>query len=158
LTENGADYSKLELVFYTADYRGVVAKTDIKEGEIALFVPYDICVTIEHAKETPFGKYMNENDVHDYLYYKSSSYIGIFLLQELHNPDSRFKAWLGLLPHAYLDSPLFFTQAEKDLLVGSPFKDLIEEEIEGLEYDYGVLARKVPGFREEFTLDEYAKM
>ena len=65
MTENGADYSKLELVFYTADYRGVVAKTDIKEGEIALFVPYDICVTIEHAKETPFGKYINENDVHD---------------------------------------------------------------------------------------------
>ena len=47
LTEHGADYSRLELIFYTADYRGIVAKEDIKKGDIVLFVPYDICVTVE---------------------------------------------------------------------------------------------------------------
>ena len=49
LTENGVDYSKLELIFYTADYRGIVAKEDIKQDEIVLLVPYDICVTVEQA-------------------------------------------------------------------------------------------------------------
>ena len=84
---------------------------------------------------------MHENEVHDYLYYKMSSYIAIMLLQELHNPDSRYRVWLDLLPNAYLDSPLFFTEGEKDFLIGSSFKDLIEEEIEGVAYDYGVLTR-----------------
>ena len=50
LIGHGADFSKLELVFYSADYRGIVAKTDIKKDEIALLVPYDISVSVEHAK------------------------------------------------------------------------------------------------------------
>jgi len=32
-------------------------------------------------------------------------------------------------------------------LTGSPFKELIEEEIEGVAYDFGVLERNVPGFK-----------
>ena len=49
LTDHGADYSKLELIFYTADYRGIVAKEDIKADDIVLSVPIDICVTVERA-------------------------------------------------------------------------------------------------------------
>ena len=101
---------------------------------------------------------MAAHEVHDYLYYKTSSYISIFLIQEKHNPNSRYKVWLDLLPNAYLDSPLFFTQEEKDLLTGSYFKDVIDEEIEGNEYDFGVLQRQVPGLKEEIQFEEYLQM
>ena len=98
---------------------------------------------------------MVENEIHDYMYYKTSSYISIFLLTEMHKPNSRYKVWLDLLPNAYYDSPLFFNQEEKDLLTGSYFKDVIEDEIEGNEYDFGVLQRNVPGLKEEIQFEEY---
>jgi len=155
MKENGADFSKLELRYYSADWRGVHAKEEIKKGDTVLFVPHDTIVTLDLAKESPLGKYMVENEVVDYMYYKMSAYFAVFLMQERKNPNSKFKAYLDILPKSHDDFPIFFTDAEKEFLKGSSFLDLVEEKMEDLLHDYGVLVRRVPGFKEEYSFLEY---
>lgn len=98
---------------------------------------------------------MVENEVVDYMYYKMSSYFAVFLMQEARNPNSKFKAYLDILPRAHDDFPIFFTDEEKELLKGSSFLDMVQEKIDDLHHDYGVMARRVPGFKEEYSLQEY---
>jgi len=43
---NGVKYEKMEITYFTTEYRGVVAKEDIKKDEIILVVPYDMCITL----------------------------------------------------------------------------------------------------------------
>ena len=44
MDKGGADISKLELVYYGENFRGVHAAQDIKENEIVLFVPFDLII------------------------------------------------------------------------------------------------------------------
>lgn len=41
MDKGGADSSKMKLRFYSANYRGVHAKTDVKAGETVLYVPLE---------------------------------------------------------------------------------------------------------------------
>ena len=56
----GADHSKLKLRFYSANYRGVHAKCDIKAGETVLHVPLEQIITLEMAYRSPIGQQMYE--------------------------------------------------------------------------------------------------
>jgi hypothetical protein len=56
----GADFSKLKLRYYTENYRGVHANTNIKNGETVLFVPLPLIITLEMAFKSPIGKLMYE--------------------------------------------------------------------------------------------------
>ena len=46
MQENGSDFSKLKLKYYTADYRGVHTSKDVKKGETLLFVPQPLMITM----------------------------------------------------------------------------------------------------------------
>jgi hypothetical protein len=39
MAEGGSEFPKLKLRYYSADYRGVHASTDLAKGETILFVP-----------------------------------------------------------------------------------------------------------------------
>lgn len=49
MSDGGADYNKLKLRYYSDDYRGVHAKTNIKSGEAILYVPLNQIITLEMA-------------------------------------------------------------------------------------------------------------
>ena len=51
MKEGGADISKLELRYYSPNYRGVHAKHHIKQGERILFVPVEQMLTWDYARD-----------------------------------------------------------------------------------------------------------
>ena len=69
MDDNGVKYEKLGISYYTSEYRGMVAKEDIKKDEIVLFVPYDMCITVQHAQKSGFGKHMVDIELHKYMNY-----------------------------------------------------------------------------------------
>jgi len=56
MEKGGADFSKLKLRYYSANYRGVHAKNDISSGETILYVPLPMIITLEMAFKSPIGK------------------------------------------------------------------------------------------------------
>jgi len=47
---------KLEIHFYTDDYRGVLAKSNILKDEIIMTIPKDCLISLETAFDTSYGK------------------------------------------------------------------------------------------------------
>ena len=55
LKNDGAQFDKLKLRYYTEDYRGVHASRAIKKGETLLLVPLKDLLTLDMAMESPLG-------------------------------------------------------------------------------------------------------
>jgi len=55
------------------------------------------------------------------------------------------------------DFPVYFTEAERAYLTGSPFLEYVDVEIEDIRYDYSLIAREIPEFADKYSLDDYKK-
>ena len=103
------------------------------------------------AFTSPIGKLMYEKGLRQRLISPKHSFLGTYLLQErkkLENgQDSLFKEYLDILPKSLRDFPVFFTEEEKSLLIGSPFLNQINEKIEDIKIDYDLICKEVPEYQ-----------
>ena len=53
-------FPKLEIHFYTDDYRGVMAKSNILKDEIIMTIPKECLISLETALETSYGRRIGE--------------------------------------------------------------------------------------------------
>ena len=126
-------FPKLQIHFYSDDYRGILAKSNIMKDEIILTIPKDCIISLETALETEYGKKIGE-----FMYNELNSpkhcLLSSFLLYEEKTPKWRF--YFDLLPQDYSNFPIFYTDKELDYLKGSPFLSQILEKKEDMKMDY----------------------
>jgi len=146
-----SDFSKLKLRYYTENYRGVHASMNIKNGETVLYVPLNLIITLEMAFKSPIGKQMYEQGLRQRLISPKHSFLGTYLLQEKKKEVTHFFEYMDILPKSLRDFPIFFTEDEKKLLMGSPFLNQINEKIEDIKTDFDLICNVVPDYK-EFTL------
>ena len=145
LYKYNAFFPKLEIHFYTDDYRGVLAKSNILKDEIIMTIPKDCLISLETAFETNYGKKIGE-----FMYNELNSpkhcLLTSFLLYEEKNP--KYKYYFDLLPKDYSNFPIFYTNKELDYLKGSPFLSQILEKKEDMKSDYNKLCEYLPDFKQ----------
>ena len=145
LYKYNAFFPKLEIHFYTDDYRGVLAKSNILKDEIIMTIPKDCLISLETAFETSYGKKIGE-----FMYNELNSpkhcLLTSFLLYEEKNP--KYKYYFDLLPKDYRNFPIFYTNKELDYLKGSPFLAQILEKKEDMKADYNKLCEYLPDYKQ----------
>ena len=145
LYKYNAFFPKLEIHFYTDDYRGVLAKSNIVKDEIIMTIPKDCLISLEDALETNYGKKIGE-----FMYNELNSpkhcLLSSFLLYEEKNP--KYKYYFDLLPKDYSNFPIFYTNKELDYLKGSPFLSQILEKKEDMKNDYNKLCEYLPDYKQ----------
>ena len=145
LYKYNAFFPKLEIHFYTDDYRGVLAKSNILKDEIIMTIPKDCLISLETAFETSYGKKIGE-----FMYNELNSpkhcLLTSFLLYEEKNP--KYKYYFDLLPRDYSNFPIFYTNKELDYLKGSPFLSQILEKKEDMKADYNKLCEYLPDYKQ----------
>ena len=145
LYKYNAFFPKLEIHFYSDDYRGVLAKSNILKDEIIMTIPKDCLISLETAFETNYGKKIGE-----FMYNELNSpkhcLLTSFLLYEEKNP--KYKYYFDLLPHDYSNFPIFYTNKELDFLKGSPFLSQILEKKEDMKSDYNKLCEYLPDYKQ----------
>lgn len=67
-------------------------------------------------------------------------------MQEKKKEISKFAEYLDILPKSLRDFPIFFTKEEKEMLIGSPFLNQINEKIEDIKVDYDLICKEVPDY------------
>ena len=136
-------FPKLEIHFYSDDYRGILAKSNIMKDEIILTIPKDCIISLETALETEYGKKIGE-----FMYSELNSpkhcLLSSFLLYEEKTPKWRF--YFDLLPQDYSNFPIFYTDKELEYLKGSPFLSQILEKKEDMKMDYKKICEYIPDF------------
>ena len=145
LYKYNAFFPKLEIHFYTVDYRGVLAKSNILKDEIIMTIPKDCLISLETAFETSYGKKIGE-----FMYNELNSpkhcLLTSFLLYEEKNP--KYKYYFDLLPKDYSNFPIFYSNKELDYLKGSPFLAQILEKKEDMKADYNKLCEYLPDYKQ----------
>lgn len=155
LKEGGAIFPKLQMRFYSEDYRGVHSTSFINKDECILFVPKSHIITLEMAKSSPIGQKMVEADLD--LLSPKHSYLTTYMLQERRKPDTFWKPYLEILPEKFRSFPIFFTEEEKEWLIGSPFLDQVNEKIDDIQVDYNTICNAVPEYS-QFPIEEFSKI
>jgi histone-lysine N-methyltransferase SETD3 len=145
LYKYNAFFPKLEIHFYTDDYRGVLAKSNILKDEIIMTIPKECLISLEDALETSYGKKIGE-----FMYNELNSpkhcLLSSFLLYEEKN--LKYKYYFDLLPKDYSNFPIFYTNKELDYLKGSPFLAQIIEKKEDMKNDYNKLCEYLPDYKQ----------
>ena len=138
-------FPKLEIQFYTDDYRGVTAKSNISKNEIIMTIPKECLISLETVFETSYGKKINE-----FMYKELNSpkhcLLSSFLLYEEKN--KKYKYYFDLLPKDYTNFPIFYKNNELEYLKGSPFYAQILEKKEDIKKDYNKLCEHLPDFNQ----------
>ncbi len=146
-------FPKLEIHFYTDDYRGVIAKNDIYKNEIIMTIPKECLISLETVLNTRYGKTIGE-----FMYKELNSpkhcLLSSFLLYEEKN--KKYKYYFDLLPKDYSNFPIFYKKNELDYLRGSPFLDQIIEKKEDMKNDYNKLCEYLPNFN-QFSFSKFCK-
>ena len=136
-------FPKLEIHFYTDDYRGVLAKSNIKRDEIIMTIPKECLISLETAFDTSYGKKIAE-----FMYKELNSpkhcLLTAFYLYEEKNP--KYKYYFNLFPQDFSNFPIFYTNKELDYLKGSPFLSQILEKKQDMKNDYDKLCEYIPDF------------
>ena len=138
-----AFFPKLEIHFYTNDYRGVIAKSKISKDEIIMTIPKDCLISLETALETSIGK-----EIGKFMYNELTSpkhcLLTSFLLTEEKNP--KWKFYFDLLPNDFSNFPIFYSQKELDYLKGSSFLNQIYDKKIDMKMDYEKICKFIPSF------------
>jgi histone-lysine N-methyltransferase SETD3 len=146
-------FPKLEIHFYTDDYRGVLAKSNILKDEIIMTIPKDCLISLETAFETEYGKKIGE-----FMYKELNSpkhcLLTTFLLYEEKNP--KYKYYFDLLPKDFSNFPQFYTSKELEYFKGSPFLAQIIEKKKDMKSDYLKLCEHLPDFK-QFSYLKYCQ-
>ena len=94
---------------------------------------------------------MEKTKLLDKLYHPLLAIFGIYYLTERQKKEESFF-------HKFFESfpgteefPINFNDEEKYALKGSPFLDIINEDIEDQEHDYRVISKFIEGFAQNFT-------
>ena len=80
LAVNGATYNNLNIVKYDESNRGVHAGIAIKEKEEIFYIPKNLMITLQIAKETPIGSLIHEKSVEKRLVSPIHDLLSVFLL------------------------------------------------------------------------------
>ena len=150
LKQGGAKFSKLELRYYTVDYRGVHARSRLERDEIILSVPLPLIMTSDVAKASTIGQRIRSSGCQ---LRSSHSWLACLLLQERNNPDSFYAPYLNTLPQHYRNMPIFFDKEELKELTGSFSLKMIEDRKISLKAEYDNIVRSIPEFAKYHHLE-----
>ena len=151
LYKNNAFFPKLEIQFFSDNYRGVIAKSPIKKDEIILSIPKECLISLELVLETEYGKKIGEIMFNE-LTSPKHCLLSSFILFEKNNP--KWKFYFDLLPKDFSNFPIFYTDDELQYLKGSPFLNQILDKKSDMKKDYLKLCEYIPLFN-QFTFDEF---
>ena len=144
LYKYNAFFPKLEIHFYTDDYRGVIAKNNISKDEIIMTIPRECLISLEDALQTEYGKKIGEF-IYKELNSSKHCLLSAFLLYEEKNP--KYKYYFNLLPHDFSNFPIFYSKTELEFFQGSPFLAQILEKKEDMKNDYNKICEYIPDFQ-----------
>ena len=138
-----AFFPKLEIHFYSENYRGIIARNHIEKNEIILTIPFECMISLQTVLNTNYGKKIGSFMQRD-LASPKHCLLTSFILFEEKNP--KWKFYFDLLPKDFSNFPIFYTDKELEYLKGSPFLNQILDKKKDLKSDYDTLCMYINDF------------
>eukprot|EP00826_Nyctotherus_ovalis_P065166 TRINITY_DN9572_c0_g1_i1.p1 TRINITY_DN9572_c0_g1~~TRINITY_DN9572_c0_g1_i1.p1 ORF type:complete len:365 (-),score=39.35 TRINITY_DN9572_c0_g1_i1:581-1675(-) len=150
LKASNADIRKTYIRLYDKDYRGLHASKNIGMFEDILSIPMTMTISFENlVSEYDIGKKLLEKNVFNNKW-RRFIFPLIYILKELKNPKSKYKAWLNVFPAKADTHPLFFSEEERKWLKGSTTLDKLDDDLKMVKSFYKKIIEIDPKFDTPF--------
>jgi len=154
IINNDGYVGPIELVNITDGVRKVVTTGNIKEDQTLLFIPDELLITLDKAKnECAIAKKAANLS----LRHPKSTTFSIWCLEERDKPNTPYATFFRTFLENVSNYPVFYTKSEMDLLKGSALLDMINELREDIKNEYDQVCSIAPEFSKHSLL-EFIKM
>jgi protein-histidine N-methyltransferase len=157
MLEDGAQFEKLKMRYYSDVYRGAHASRDIKKNECILFVPLKEIITLEMCMESPIGTPMFACGHRKRLISPKHSFFSTFLMEEKRKEVSYWHKYIDILPKDLSAYPIFWNEEEMTWIEGTDMVRMVTDKIRDMRQDYDMICREVPEYT-QFPFQEYQCM
>lgn len=157
LKKNNVQSDDLYFKLYNNEERGVYTRNDIPKNKTIMFIPLDALITDILGKQVEWSKKLDQSGAfsHKGELLKKITYVMLYILSTIDNPDEKFKPYYDILPTVMDNFPLFWEEEELNLLQGSPFLDMIENRKRSISEDYNIICKVLPELEERFSEDDF---
>ena len=116
---------------------GIFATQDIKEGDLIMYIPREMIITLDEAQHSKtFEKLAEKNVLRKLELSQSNLMFKLFLMEERRNPDSMWKHSLSVMPTDWSSFPPLYTKEEYIELDGSFFVKSVKEFSKAMSREY----------------------
>ena len=150
----GGHINKVEMKEYAPGINGMIATEDIYKGDNIVYIPRTFLITPLEAEASETFKYLYEEG-HVKNFGNSNDKIALFVMEELKNPDSKWRDYFALLPPNFSNMPTNYNDEELEMLNGNDIKLIANQKMKTNKTTYENLARVVPNFKEMYSFEEY---
>jgi len=152
LRQAGAKFPKLYLKYFGPEQRAIFTKGNIENGEQIMYIPHECILTSDVAKVSPIGQAILKSRIE--LRSKHSLLAAYLLSEKAKGSNSRWAAYIDILPSKFETVPIFFDLDLMAMLRGSLVRQKIHDRKESLRIEFENLWTHVPEFR-RFTHKEF---
>ena len=154
MKDDGAQFEKLKMRYYTANYRGCHAARAMVKGETILYVPLKEIITLEMCFSSPIGSQMHKRNFRNRLLSPKHSFFSCFIMEETRKTDSYWAKYIDILPKSFEVYPIFYNSEELEWLANTDMVRMVNTKIEDMKKDYDTITTEVPEFT-KFPFKEY---
>ena len=130
---------------------GIFATKDIKEGELIMYIPREMILTLDEAQHSKtFEKLVEKKALGKLELSQSNLMFKLFMMEERRNPDSMWAHYLAVVPNDWSAFPPLYSDEELIDLDGSFFIRSVREFRKAMSREYSVIAKKIPGFADTY--------
>jgi len=108
----GSAFPRLLMEAYGEDNRGVHCRCDVPPETEVLRIGREFLITVETAREAPLCRKLAAADIDRELSASKHCYLALFVLWDRRNPRSFFQPYYRILPTAYPNIPIFWSEEE----------------------------------------------
>jgi hypothetical protein len=155
LTSRGtSSFPFLHMKRYGEGNRGVHARADVPGDMEVMAVGAEFLITVEMGRATPIGRKVAAARLD--LSAAKHCYLCIFVLVDRRDPASFFQPYYRILPAAYPNMPIFWSEEEVGWLAGSFMQQQIADRKGHIKADYDAICDVAPEFGAAFSLADFS--
>jgi histone-lysine N-methyltransferase SETD3 len=143
--QDGCEHGAVTLQNYAAEMRGVHATADLAKGDIVVSVARRWLLTSERGRATAFGRAVEAAVPPLPLAAREEVHLALFLLTDMADPCSPYRAYYDVLPPTLFSIPVFWREEELEWLRGSLFLPELRRKRAMLEAEYATLCAGLDG-------------
>jgi len=143
--QDGCEHGAVTLQNYAAEMRGVHATADLAKGDIIVSVARRWLLTSERGRATAFGRAVEAAVPPLPLAAREEVHLALFLLTDMADPRSPYRAYYDVLPPTLFSIPVFWREEELAWLRGSLFLSELRRKRTMLQAEYATLCAGLDG-------------
>ena len=141
---------------FGAGNNGLVATEDFQAGDILMYIPREIIITLDEAENSKlFDRLVQKKVLKKLSFTHENLLFKMFLMEQRQQPDALYQNYFKTLPSTWDNFPVHYSDSDMIELDGSFFGKHVRDFARAMSREYITLQSKLSEFSQIYTYDDF---